>query len=153
MSFGGFVYYASRFTENKSYAVENKPEKKENKLLGFYVSRSKQGECKIPVWCGITEKEREDHRQWILDNVADQEYDGETTFRYVESEIIIKATGLYKTDKGGIIRIERIKGREAFGYIQKETKTGKLKDKTPIHFWINGVSFSGNTVIVGQFFS
>lgn len=125
----------------------------EQKLLGFYVSRSKHGECKMPVWCGITEKEREDHRQWILDNVADQEYDGETTLRYVESEIVIKETGLYKTKKGGIIRIQSITGREAFGYIQTRTKAGKLKDKTLVHFWINGRSFSGSTIIVGQFFS
>lgn len=151
MSFGGLIYYASQYSENKSYAA-CEPKKKEAKLLGFYISRSKHGEGKRPVWCGTTEKEREDYKQWILDNVADSKYDGEITFRYVESDIVIKSLGLYKTKKGNIIRIQNIKGREALGYIQKETKTGKLKDKTPIHFWINGTSFSGNTIIVGQFF-
>ena len=118
------------------------------KLYGFYVTRAKHGKCEKPVWSGLTKEGRESHKHWIIETVSNLEYDGLTSFVDIESEVIITAEGYYKDNRDRIIRICHTDGsRYAHGYIQTKTKTGKLKDKTLVHYWINGQALYSDSFI------
>jgi len=109
-------------------------------ILGFYVTRSKHGRCKKPVWAGFTSEERENHKKFILEKVSRHEYDGETSFEDVESPVKLSVDDVFWLN-GDRIRVAAIKGVFVTGYIQKMSqKTNKFKDKFVWHGYINGTS-------------
>lgn len=112
-----------------------------SKLLGFYVVRSKWGQCNKPIWVGKRERERKNHKQWILDNVSVPEYDGVTTFMDTESDIIVDDVGYYQLRNGKYLRIWTFgnnRGVSASGYIQRRNKSGAFKDHLIWHGYVNG---------------
>lgn len=122
-------------------------------MYGFYVTRANIGQSKTPVWAGTTIESREYHKKWILENCSDPTLDGETTFVDVESEVIINATGYYIDNLSRIVRIQIVGGRDAYGYVQKLTKSGMLKDNTKLGywFWLNGEASNGVFKLVDKY--
>ena len=85
------------------------------------VTRSKHGTSSNPILSGYTEAERIAHKQWILDNVAKPDYDGETTFTDVEFDVKIKVGDVIKLKSGNYWHVQRVDNRGgAFGYVYKK---------------------------------
>lgn len=112
-----------------------------NKLLGFYVTRSKHGKCARVTWTGFDMHEREIHKKWILDNVSNEEYDGITTFENVSSDIVITSDTKTIILKSGQVRTIRYL-QQGFRVVASKLKINKsgivLSESNIWHGYVNG---------------
>ena len=106
------------------------------KILGLTVKV--EGYKHHNVWSGITEDERQQHKQAIITSMY---YIKGFEFADIEDDIVIDSEGFYILADGRNVRIVKVGSRDAFGYIQKVTPKGKQKDGAMWHSWINGEGY------------
>ena len=97
------------------------------KLLGFFVTREKHGRCEFPVWSGRIESQRQAHKNFILTNVANFEYDGETTFEDVDDIVTITEVGkVINLKNGKFCHVQKINNERFYGYVYKNSVLPKI---------------------------
>lgn len=124
------------------------------KILGLRVITTGTAEYKPArphvVWCGFTEKERDDHRQFILDRVFVPKFDGHIHFEDVEDEVTITREGRYHSEIGELV-IDGIRGVRWHGRMIVLRSDGTERYGQIVHGYVNGQSAeSGNKIIIGM---
>lgn len=112
------------------------------KLLGMQV-KTPGVERFHTVWAGQTEEKREDHKTFILENCAPRNEDGTPNcyFVDVEADILVTGPGMYQTNRQGqLFYVEKLSpdGVRCYGYTQKLTRGGKLRNDQVRWYYISG---------------
>ena len=115
------------------------------KLLGWKVTRNTgtEKESSHEVWVGFTDEALAARKEFILTSCYDELFDGAISFDRVESDVIVDGLGLYHCE--GMphgFRVAKATPTECFGYSQRRTPKGRLRDGVCFWFYVNGVNSS-----------
>lgn len=118
------------------------------KLLGLKVTRNTgtAKESSHEVWVGPTGEDLAARKKFIVENCYSEEFDGVLTFDRIESDVVVDGPGLYLADGAKLgFRVQMIEGHECFGYYQRETPRGRVKDGRVGWFNTNGLPITSST--------
>lgn len=114
------------------------------KLLGWKVTRNTgtEKESSHEVWPGKTDEALEISKAFILAKCYSEDCDGVIRFDRIESDVIVDGPGVYACEgMPNGFRVEGIRyDHQCFGYSQRRTPKGRLRDGECFWFYTNGVS-------------
>ena len=116
------------------------------KLLGWKVTRNTgtEKESSHEVWPGKTDEALEISKAFILAKCYSEDCDGVIRFDRIESDVIVDGPGVYACEgMPNGFRVEGIRyDHQCFGYSQRRTPKGRLRDGECFWFYVNGVNSS-----------
>lgn len=115
------------------------------KLLGWKVTRNTgtEKESSHEVWPGKTDEALEISKAFILAKCYSEDCDGVIRFDRIESDVIVDGPGVYACEgMPNGFRVVGIRDHQCFGYSQRRTPKGRLRDCVCFWFYVNGVNSS-----------